>query len=241
MINKRRFPDFTDFRGGNCFQRLFGQRKPRPTIGRRTFVDPSAQFLGCDRIVIGTRSILSEGCWLNVNDRSGDEPRIVIGDHCFISRRVFMSSGHKIVIGDYCLIGNETSFLGADHDFSDPFIPYLIAPAINGESIILGVNCWLGTACTILKGVSIGYGCVIGTRSLVTKSIPPLSIAVGSPARVLKRFRLSEKRWVPISEWSEEDEAGIPDEKEYLAKIHENFRWMSMPYVVGGSWFGNLR
>ncbi len=239
-MRRRAFPKFTDFRGGSLFHRLFGQRKTRPKIGKRTFVDPSAQFLGCEKIKIGSRSILSEGCWLNVNDRSGEQLRIVIGDHCFISRRVFMSSGYQIFIGDYCLIGNETCFLGADHDFSDPFVPYLTAPAVNGESIVLGPNCWLGTACTVLKGVSIGHGCVVGARSLVTKSIPPLSIALGSPARVIKRFRLSEKSWVPIAEWTDKDEAEIPSEKEYLARIHENYRWVSMPYIVGGGWFGNL-
>ena len=203
-------------------------------------MDPSAQFIGCEYIEIGRRSVISEGCWLNVNDRSGAEPRITIGDHCIISRRTFMSSGCRIRIGSYCLIGNESNFLGADHDFSDPFLPYMIAPAINGEEISVGVNCWMGSNCTILKGVSIGHGCVIGAGSVITKSIPPLSIAVGSPCRVIRRFRMSDKMWIPISAWTQADEVRIPSEEEYLSRIREKHEWVPMPQIIGGVWFGNL-
>lgn len=239
-MKKRKFPNFTDNRGGTWIQRLFGMRRPRPRTGNRTFVDPSAQFIGCEYIEVGHRSVIAEGCWLNVNDRSGDEPRIVIGDHCIISRRTFMSSGHKITIGPYCLIGNESNFLGADHDFQDPFLPYMIAPAINGEEISVGANCWMGSNCTILKGVSIGHGCVIGAGSVITRSIPPLSVAVGSPCRVIRRFRMSDRTWIPVGEWTEADEAQIPSAADYLAKIREKHEWLPMPYIIGGSWFGNI-
>ena len=228
-MKKRSFPKFTDNRGGTIFQRILGMRRPRPKIGNRSFVDPSAQFVGCEYVEIGNRTVISEGCWFNVNDRSGTEPRIVIGDHCVISRRSFFSSGRKILIGPYCLIGNESNFLGADHDFSDPYVPYMIAPAINGGDITIGVNCWIGSNCTILKGVSIGHGCVIGAGSVLTKSIPPLSVAVGSPCRVLKRFRASDRRWV-----------SLPSSEDYLKKIREKHEWVSMPYIIGGGWFGNM-
>lgn len=216
------------------------RRKSFPRAGRRAHIDPTAQFIGCDYIEIGNRSIIAEGCWFNVNDRSGGKPRIVIGDHCIISRRTFMSSGHKITVGPYCLIGNENNFLGADHDFTDPFVPYLIAPAINGEEISVGANCWVGSNCTILKGVQIGHGCVIGAGSLVAKSVPPLSIAVGNPCRVLRRFRVRERRWVSLSEWTAEDETQVPDEGEYLALIRKKHPWLSMPYIISGPRYGNL-
>lgn len=239
-MKKRGFPKFTDNRGGTWIQRLLGMRKPRPKIGNRTFVDPSAQFIGCEYITIGHRSVIAEGCWLNVNDRSGTEPRIVIGDHCILSRRTFINSGSKVIIGPYCLIGNESNFLGADHDFRDPFQPYMVAPAINGEEISVGTNCWLGSNCTILKGVSIGHGCVIGAASVITGSIPPLSVAVGSPCRVIRRFRMGDRTWVPVAEWTDADEAQIPSAGEYLDKIREKHEWVSMPNIIGGIWFGNM-
>lgn len=239
-MKRRAFPAFSDCRGGTLWQRIFGMRHPRPKIGHRAFVDPTAQFIGCEYIEIGQRAIVGEHCWFNVNDRSGDCPRIVIRDHAFISRRGFLSSGRRIEIGSYCLIGNDSNFLGADHDFSDPFTPYMVAPALNGEEISVGTNCWMGSRCTTLKGVSIGHGCVVGAGSLVTKSIPPFSLAVGSPCRVIKRYRMREKRWVCISEWTQEDEAALPGADDYLAAIRAKHEWLPMPYVVGGNWFGNL-
>ena len=239
-LKKRGFPRFTNNCGGTIIQRLLGMRNPRPKTGNKTFLDPSAQFIGADYIEIGHRSIVSEGCWFNVSDRSGTEPRILIGDHCIISRRVFMNSGKRIVFGPHCLIGNESNFLGADHDFSDPFRPFLVAPSPSGEEITVEGNCWMGSNCIVLKGVTIGFGCVIGAGSMVTKSIPPLSVAIGSPCRAIKRFRISQKMWVPVSEWTQEDEDSIPTLAEYLNTLREKYEWVSMPYIIGGGWFGNM-
>lgn len=52
--------------------------------------------------------------------------------------------------------------------------------------IVIGEDCWIGSNVTILGGVKIGNGCVIGAGSIVTKNIPDYSVAVGNPARVIK-------------------------------------------------------
>ena len=239
-MKKRGFPSFTNNYGGTWLQRVFGMRKPRPKTGRKTFVDPTVQFIGAEHIEVGYRSIISEGCWFNVSDRSGSEPRIVIEDHCIISRRVFMNSGKRIAIGPHCLIGNESNFLGADHDFSDPFRPYLVAPSPSGEEITVEANCWMGSNCIVLKGITIGFGCVIGAGSMVTRTLPPLSVAVGTPCRVIKRYRIAEKKWIPVSEWTQQDEAAIPTLAEYLKLLRGKHEWISMPYIIGGVWFGNI-
>ena len=63
----------------------------------------------------------------------------------------------------------------------------------NDANVVIEKGAWIGCNVTILKGVTIGTGAVIGAGSLVTKSIPPYAIAVGSPARVVKcRFTEDE-------------------------------------------------
>ena len=64
---------------------------------------------------------------------------------------------------------------------------------------MLNSNVWIGEFVSILPGVTIGMGSIIGTMSVVTKSIPPYSIAVGSPAKVIKVYDFENKKWVKNS------------------------------------------
>jgi len=230
----------TRFKRASWRKALFGKNRSLPQTGHRTYVDPSAQFIGAKLISIGGRSIISEGCWFNVNDRSGCGLAIDIGDHCYIGRRSFFSSGRKIKVGPYCMIGNESNLLGADHDFSDPFRPYLVAPATATDDILLGANCWLGSNSTVLKGITIGYGSVVGAGSVVTKSIPPFSVAVGNPCRVVRRFSVARKQWIPHSEWTPKDEEALPGSDRYLEALRRDYEWLPMPYVIGGERMGDV-
>jgi lipopolysaccharide O-acetyltransferase len=64
--------------------------------------------------------------------------------------------------------------------------------------VVIGDNVWIGESVCVLPGVSIGEGCIIGALSVVTKSIPAYSIAVGSPARVVKQFDFEQNKWKKI-------------------------------------------
>ena len=61
--------------------------------------------------------------------------------------------------------------------------------------MIIEDNVWLGDNVTVLPGVTIGRGSIIGSNAVVSKSIPPYSIAVGIPARVIKRWDEETKSW----------------------------------------------
>lgn len=62
----------------------------------------------------------------------------------------------------------------------------------------IGKNCWLGEGVIVMPGVTIGDGCVIGAHSVVNKDMPAACIAVGSPARVVKKFDFEKKSWIKI-------------------------------------------
>lgn len=62
----------------------------------------------------------------------------------------------------------------------------------------IGKNCWIGEGVIIMPGVAIGDGCVIGAHSIVKNSIPEASIAVGSPAKVVKRYSFEQKKWIKV-------------------------------------------
>ena len=108
---------------------------------------------------------------------------IELGDNVSINRGCqFYTSvnlGRKIIIGNNVVISPNAKFYGAAHDHKRDGMPDI------AEDIIVHDNCWICADTTILLGVTIGQGSVIGAGSVVTKDVPPNSIAVGNPARVI--------------------------------------------------------
>jgi len=213
---------------------------PFPKTGTDTYIDPSAQFLGASRIAIGSRCSIGEDCWFNVNQRGVEGPAIIVGDSCFIGRRNFFTAGSQIILGDYALTGVDCHFLGANHSFADPLKPYVISEVPTEEPIMIGTNCWLGSSVIVLRGVRIGYGSIIGAGAVVTRDIPPFSIAVGNPAQVLRRYNFASGQWTAISDWTDACEVGMPDEENYRRMLKEKYPRVSVPAVAGSGALGNL-
>ena len=190
-------------------------------VGPKAHIDRSVHILGWRNIRVGERAVISEGGCLNVNHRGGLLPSITIGDRCFIGRRNFFSSGKLIQISDFTLTGPDCHFLGAGHVFDDPSRPYIATGVTRDNIIVVGSNCWLGASVTIVGNVTIGHGSVVGSRAVVTKSIPPFSLAIGFPALVTKRYDMISKRWLPAADFTAQMEAALPSEQAYLAGLKE--------------------
>jgi len=208
--------------------------------GSKNYIDPTAQFLGWKHISIGYNNLIAEGCLFNVNQRERGQFSIVIGDNCFIGRRNFFSPGKIIEILDFALTGPDCHYLGSGHEFDDPFVPYVSTPATVGGSIRIGVNCWLGADVICVGNIDIGHGCVIGAGTLVNRSIPPFSLVIGSPCRVVKRYDVIKKSWVKSDDFTAEAEAALPDEQSYLMTLQANAPAIEMPIAAAGRSRGDL-
>ena len=185
-------------------------------LGNNTYIDRTVQIFGWEAVFVGNNSALSEDVWINANKVRSDETRVMIGNNCHIGRRNYFSTATKISILDYSFTGIDCHFLSCGHITKSPYTPYLTSGITDGKPIFVGVNCWLTTSVTVLGGVSIGHGSVIGAGSLVNKDIPPFSLAVGNPCKVIKRFNFKDNKWESIENWSEELNQLIPTENEYL-------------------------
>lgn len=216
------------------------RRWRRVNLGAHSVIDPSAQILGWRNVRIGQRCVISEATWINVNDRENTDCAVHIGSHCFIGRRNFLSSGKRIRIGDYCLTGVDCHFLGADHLHHTPYVAYLTTGTTLDGVIDIGPNCWFGASVTVLKNVRIGFGSIIGAGAVVTRDVPPFSVAVGNPARVLKRFDPMRDAWVLAEEWTGEAEAALPAEADYLAYLVQNHPSIKLPRSASGHVHGDL-
>jgi acetyltransferase-like isoleucine patch superfamily enzyme len=225
-------------------RRLTDARKTRQWrvkhLGIDSHLSPNVQVIGWEQVRIGHHTILGDGTWLNVNHRGSDDPAIVIGDNCYIGRRNFISSGASIIVGDYCLTGADCRLIGADHLHTSPFAPYITTGASSGGVIELGPNCWLGTSVTVLKNVKIGYGSIVGAAAIVTHDLPPFSMAVGSPARVIRRFDVRQAAWVPTEKFPPNGEEYFPGEDVYLQDLRIRFPKIKGPLIASSPEFGDL-
>ena len=110
---------------------------------------------------------------------------IKIGKNVFINACCRFQDQGGIEIGDGSLIGHNTTIATLNHDFNPDKRANL-----HPSHVKIGKNVWIGSDSTILPGVEIGDGAVIGAGSVVTKNVPANSIAVGSPARVIKQIEI---------------------------------------------------
>lgn len=214
-------------------------------IGRNSYVDPFAQVLGWKNIVVGNNTSIGEHCCINVNFRDGE--RLRIGNNCFIGRRNFFSTGDFIEIGDYCLTGPNCFFLGAGHVTDTPFTPYIVSGIESYGRQTIGANVWLTSAVTVLGGIGIGYGSIVAAQSVVRDTIPPLCMAAGNPARVLKVFDAERQIWRALSDMGDNPEraltrhaAAVPPEADYLADLRARFPEVLVPKIASGIAAGEI-
>lgn len=118
---------------------------------------------------------------------------VFIGDNVSINRDVTIdaSDGGHIRIGNNCLIGPYVLIRSADHTFANPLQPIRTQGHTAG-CIVIEDNCWIGGHVTVTKGVTIGTGSVIGANSVVTRDIPPFTLAAGNPANVIRPLKPAE-------------------------------------------------
>lgn len=117
---------------------------------------------------------------------------ISIGDHVYIGRFSYLAVPAKI--GNFVMFASSVALIGDDHEMARVGTPMTLAGRGVPRPIVIEDDVWIGHGAIIRSGVRIGEGAVIGAGSIVTKDIPPYSIAVGSPARVIRqRFNLEDQ------------------------------------------------
>ncbi|MGF1570748.1 MAG: acyltransferase [Nodosilinea sp.] len=117
--------------------------------------------------------------------------KVRIGQSSYLGPYVCMAGPGNITIGKNCLIASHTSLYANSHVFSAVDIP-INQQGLTIKGITIEDDCWVGTGVRIVDGITIGKGSIIGAGSVVTKSIPPHSVAVGAPAKVIRPRQANE-------------------------------------------------
>ena len=179
------------------------------SVGRGVLFGRNVLLRHPRKIAIGDGVVIDDGCLLDAKGK--DNRGIVIGDGCFVGRNTavyckdgdivieeganigmncVLSSLRRLVIGRETLISADCYLVsggGYDYTQADEKIIDQKGDFANNP-VEIGPNCWIGAKAVILDGASVGEGSVIGAGAVVTKEIPARSVAVGSPAKVIKEI-----------------------------------------------------
>ena len=130
-------------------------------------------------------------------------PHLKIGDRVSMNDDVHIGCALSIMIGDDVLLAGKIFI--SDHNHGEYRGPrqdsaYSLPSdrALGLAPVVIGDRVWLGEMVSVLPGVTIGEGSIIGSNSVVSRNIPPMTIAVGSPARPVKYFDSSTGTWKRI-------------------------------------------
>jgi len=180
----RRARGFRNFGAGSaiCFPlvALFGERYI--SIGEGTIIGPSVS--------------LSAG--VSPAHDLGAVEIVTIGDRCLIGKGSGIVGHERVVIGDDVFTGHHVYITDANHGYEDPDLPIgqQFAPP---RPVSIGEGSWLGHGTIVLPGATIGRHVVVGAGSVVTGDLPDFSVAVGNPARVIRRYR-ADQGWFEVGE-----------------------------------------
>lgn len=188
-----------------------------PRVGKSAYIQPNVRFIGTKAIEIGDNVRIYSGTYVSTrgakvcieNDVSinrdvdiracEDGEGIFIGEGTYIAPFVCIAGPGKVQIGKDCMIASHSSMYANNHRFMDRDV-LIRCQGITTEGIVIEDDCWLGTGVRVVDGVRIGKGSVIGAGAVVTRNIPPYSIAVGVPARVIgTRGKSQDVQSIPLT------------------------------------------
>jgi acetyltransferase-like isoleucine patch superfamily enzyme len=140
------------------------------------------------RMEVGAGALFEPGVWITAPAPA----RVRIGAGTFLNLGVMVAAMELVEIGDHCMFANGCFVTDADHRFDDPDRPITWQGFQSKGPTRVGDNVWCGANVVITSGVTVGKRCVIGANSVVRSDVPPYSIAVGAPARVVKQITYPE-------------------------------------------------
>ncbi len=173
---------------GTAFGRNMMIRNPSQIfLGSRVVVDDNvvldAKGAGTGRIEIGDAVVISRN---NILSCKGGT--IKVGNHTNIAQNCLIHSEEKVEIGDEVIIAAYTYIVGGgNHDYSRLDMPIIEQPNLHRGGIVIEDNVWIGARVTILDGVTVHSGSVIGAGAVVTEDVPENCVVAGIPAKVVSR------------------------------------------------------
>lgn len=186
---------------------IINPKRTAPRLWVRLFLNPLFNKLGrgslikcnsrinvspINSFILGKNSIIEHYCV--VDNTVGD---VIIGSNTRIDLRSTLIG--PVHIGDNVLLAQNVVLSGINHSYEDIDVP-ISQQGYLTNMVAVADDVWVGANSVITSGVSIGTHSVVAGGSVVVKSVPPYCVVAGNPARVIKRYDFSTKKWLRVNE-----------------------------------------
>ncbi|MDP3651345.1 MAG: acyltransferase [Rhodoferax sp.] len=188
---------------GRIYQKIFRilfwitQKNIFKTLGRGAYFIRPFRIDGAANINIGEGTSFQRGAWLYCCGVNNQQATLSIGKGSVFGYNNHITSVGEVLIGSHVLTANNVYISDNIHGYEDILLPIIKQPVQFKRHVQIGTGAWIGENVCII-GASVGRNSVIGANAVVTSDIPDYSIAVGIPARVIKKYDAVLNIWVTV-------------------------------------------
>jgi acetyltransferase-like isoleucine patch superfamily enzyme len=168
--------------------------------GKDVYIEPGVVINRPRYVHLGDHVRIQRNTSINLHprDKRSKEILLFVGANSIISESCFISACNRLVIEENVGISPNVMIIDNSRKPGDISRPSKEQEVERGY-VQIGADSWIAYGACIMPNVTIGKHCIIGALSVVNRDIPPYSVAVGSPAKVVKRFDLERRIWVKVS------------------------------------------
>ncbi|MGL4347506.1 MAG: acyltransferase [Chitinophagaceae bacterium] len=168
------------------------------SFGKKSQIIKPLRIDGSKNIFIGENVYIQHYTWLASMPLTNNKtPRLEIEDGAIIGHFNHIYCTNKIIIRKNALIADKVYISDNLHSYENTNIPISKQPIKQINFVEIGEGCWIGENASII-GACIGKGSIIGANSVVTKNIPDYCVAVGIPAKIIKKYNQEKNIWEKI-------------------------------------------
>lgn len=164
--------------------------------GKNSVIVSADSVQGIYNISLGNNVFIASGSVLAaVSLGKNTSPRLSIGDRCTLGRNNHIYSTGDIFLEEGVLTAGNVYISDNQHQYTNTKMFIMDQPVQQLRHVRIGAGSWLGQNVSVI-GASVGKGCVIGAGSVVLDDVPDYCVAVGTPARVIRRFDEESGSWI---------------------------------------------
>jgi acetyltransferase-like isoleucine patch superfamily enzyme len=165
-------------------------------FGERSVIGTPSRVEGARFTSIGDDVIINENAWLSVVAAvEGVTPRFIVGDGTRIDRLLHIACVGDIEIGRKVLMAERVLIEDTYHEYQDVTTPVIDQPMAPPMAVRIGDGAFLGIGVVIRHGVTVGENAYVGAGAVVTRDVPPRTVVVGNPARILRVWNETTGVW----------------------------------------------